>query len=287
MTKKWIALTLLLLGFAAWLGWLLRQSILDFNAKNDPAKIQPARDVKQKFIQDKTAPQPVAARVYNPSEFTVISEKNLFADTRSKETVVEIAAPPEPPPLAQKPILVGINIPENQQPTALIIDPTAQQPQVRDAGRRAQIKRIGDVYQGYTIKEIAEDRIILESGTRKEIILLRDGAKRTQQGKTPILSTRVVAFGAGASSGGTPVTTLSGAPIPGGAQRGAAVSIGSAPPSPQPSTTPGSVQAAAPARTGQTSTQQSQPPPTNPAAAPTRIIRTPFGDIVRPVRPQQ
>ncbi len=122
----------------------------------------------------------------------------------AKKIKVEILAPPEPPPLAQKPILVGVTI--DTQPRASIIDPTV--PQGRD--RRAQIKRIGDVYQGYTITEISPERMVLESGTRKEIIPLHEGTKRGQQGKTPILSTRVVPFGGGGITGGTPISVSGG-----------------------------------------------------------------------------
>jgi len=279
MTKKWIALNLLLLAFACWAGWYLRQSILQFNVENDPAKIQPDRDVKQAMAQDKMPLKVIPARNYNLAEYMVIPEKNLFAESRSKEDKVETAAPPEPPPLAQKPILVGVTISDNQ-PKAQIIDVTVPQ-QGANANRRAQTKRIGDVYQGYTITEITADRIVLESGTRKEVIPLREGTKRTQQGKTPIQSTRVVAFGSSGVGGGTPVSTSS-ASVQVGAPKTSVTSIGSGSGAGQ----PGGVQSSAsPAKASQTSAPQSQAPPQNPSGdSPTRVIRTPFGDIVRPAR---
>ncbi len=281
MTKKLIALYLLLIGIAAWTGWKLRQSILQFETENNPAKILPARDVKQTIVPEKTAPKLVPARNYNAAEFAVIPEKNIFSESRSKEERTDSAAPPEPPPLAQKPALVGVTITENQ-PRALIIDTSS--PQQVQGNRRAQTKRIGDVYQGYTITEISLDGMVLESGTRKEVIPLREGTKRTQQGKTPILSTRIVPFGAGGTSGGTPVTvTTGGAPAQTQPQRNAVV-IGA--PATSINVQPTTVQSSAPpARTTQPSAApQAKPAPQPPSQGDVRVIKTPFGDIVRPAR---
>lgn len=265
MTKKWIAIDLLLLAVAALLGWELRVSILQFNAENDLAKIQPARDMKQKVLQDKPVPKVVSVKNYNPAEFAVIPDKNIFSDTRSKEDKTETLAPPEPPPLAQKPILVGVTI-DPQPRVSIIINPTA--PQGRD--RRAQIKRIGDVYQGYTITEITPERIVLESGTRKEIIPLHEGSKRGPQGKTPILSTRVVPIGGGGITGGTPIS-VSGGPAAAAPPKTSVAPIGIAP------------AASAPARTNAAPPTPAAPTPTvQPGSSTTpgvQIIHTPFGDI--------
>ena len=162
MTKKWIAINLLLLAVAVLLGWRLYNSVLQFYAANNLSKIQPARDIKQIMAQEQILSNPVPNTPYNPAGFAVISDKNLFSDSRSKEEkAAESAAPPEAPPLAQKPILVGITISEGQQ-LASIIDPTAP---AQNLTRRAQIKRIGDSYGGYVITEITMDRIVLQSGT--------------------------------------------------------------------------------------------------------------------------
>lgn len=285
MTKKWIAINLLLLAIAALLGWQLRKSILQFQAENNLEKIQRAADPKKTMLQEQAVFKPAPAKNYNPAEFAVISEKNLFADTRSKEEKVENAAPPEPPPLAQKPILVGVTIADRER-TASIIDPTAQ-PSPNEKSRRGQSKKIGDVYQGYTITEILPDRIVLESGTRREVIPLREGSKRAQGGKTPILSTRVVPIGGGGASGGTP-TGVSGAAAAAAPQRTAIAPIGT-PAAPAGSQPAGVVQAAPTARTtaAQPAAPQAKPamqPGPGGEPAPTRILKTPFGDIVRPVR---
>jgi hypothetical protein len=281
MTKKWIAINLLLLATAALLGWQLRQSILQFDADNNPAKIQPSRSMKPKVVQEKQAPKPAAvARNYNAAEFMTIPDKNLFSESRSRDDKAE-TAPPEPPPLTQKPVLVAVTIIDNQQ-RASIIDPTSQ-----EKVRRAQIKKIGDVYQGYTITEISADRMVLESGTRREIIPLREGAKKSQQGKTPILSTRIVPFGGGATTGGAPVVITGGA-IP---VRTAVAPVGTTPNVTNVQQT--TVQQVNPtARGAQPNTvlpPTAQPVSGDPPAAPAgsgtgRVIRTPFGDVVRPAR---
>jgi hypothetical protein len=273
MTKKWIAINLLLLVFTGLLGWQVRISILRFNAENDPAKIQPARDLKKDLMQEKALPGLPQAKIYLPPDFAVIPEKNLFADSRSKEVPEPVSLPPEIPPLVQKPILIGVTIVDNQR-KALIIDPQAP---AQDKNRRIKAQRIGDVYQGYTITGIELDRIILESGTRKETIPLREGSKRAQAGKTPILSTRVVSFGGGIS-GGAPVaaggsTTLrSGTmPVTASGQQGTAQSS----PTQVRQTPPSNIQ------------QQVQPaaqPSTQEAPPGMRIIRTPFGNVTRPKR---
>jgi hypothetical protein len=280
--KKWIAINLLLLATASLLGWQLRKSIFQFRTENNLAKIQPASDLKQMMLQEKPLPMSLTAKVYNPAEFSVIPEKNLFSETRVKEDKVENSAPPEPPPLAQKPILTGITITDTER-KASIIDPTAAADQ---RNRRGMIRKIGDVYQGYTITEIAADRIVLESGTRKEVIPLREGSKHSQGGKTAILSTRVVSFGGGGTTGGTPVNAASGgmmAPPAGTSTRTSVTAIGSQTQTVtvQPGAT---VQSAAPA-SGRGMPPAGQGQQAQPGNAPaTRVIRTPFGDIVRPVQ---
>jgi hypothetical protein len=64
-----------------------------------------------------------------------------------------------------------------------------------------QIKRIGDVYQGYTVTNITADSMVLELGSRREVIPLHEGTKQASMGKTPIIDTQVVSIG-GSSSGG-------------------------------------------------------------------------------------
>jgi hypothetical protein len=277
--KKWIAINLLLLATAVLLGVQLRKSIFQFRAENNLIKIQPAPDLKGKLVQEKPLPRMSPPKTYNPAEFSVISEKNLFSDTRSKEDKPDNTAPPEAPPLAQKPILVGTTITDAER-KASIIDVTAPGDQT---SRRETTRKIGDVYQGYTITEIAPDRIVLESGTRKEVIPLREGSKRGQGGKTPILSTRVVPFGGGGVVGGTPVNAaVSGVAGVSSASTPARTSVAPIGTSTQGAPQRGGVTPAAAAARATTEAQPAQEgQPANPPG--TRIIRTPFGDIVRPI----
>jgi hypothetical protein len=278
MTKKWIAITLLLLMITGLLAWRLHVSIRQFKAENDLSKIQPVRDIKQKMVQEKPTPRLAPTKSYNPAEFSVIPENNLFMESRTKEEKVELA-PPEAPPLAQKPVLVGVSIIDDVK-KASIIDPTAP---ASDRNRRAQIKRIGDVYHGYTITEIVADHIVLESGTRKEIIPLHEGTKRPQTGKTSILSTRIISVGGGGISGGIPVSIVPGGP---GAGRNASVPVASSTATTvtQPIGGAAAQQRPAPANASSTTAQPipSQSPGIRTDAPGRRVIRTPFGDVVRP-----
>jgi hypothetical protein len=265
MTKKWITINLLLLVITGLLGWRLHVSVLRFNAENDLARIQHVPDIKQKIVPEKPLPQLVPAKNYLPAELAVIPEKNIFSESRSKEEKTEAAAPPETPPLTQKPVLVGVNIADNQQKALIIDSPNAPQ----DRNRRAQIRRIGDVYRGYTITSITLDRIVLESGTRREIIPLHEGSKRSQAGKTPIVSTRVVSFSGGGVSGGTSVSA--------GSSSVARTPVAASQPA------KGQAGQASPAQQQAQPTQQS--PNTGTAAPGTgmRTIKTPFGTITRPI----
>jgi hypothetical protein len=273
MIKKWIAINFFLLVITGLLAWQLRASILKFNARNNLAKIQPVQSIKQKMIHENPLPQLMPAKSYSPDEFALVPEQNIFSESRGKEDATEVAAPPVTPPLAQKPILVGVTIVDNQR-KALIIDPTSPS---QDKNRRTQVKRIGDVYQGYTITDISLDQIVLESGTRREIIPLHEGTKRVQGGRTPILSTRVVNFGGGGSSGGIQVSTVAAStPV-----RTTVAPIASATPA-----APTAVEQAPPVSGRATSTSQQAPqtlqrtPRTDSQGR--RLMRTPFGDVVRP-----
>jgi len=278
MAKRWIAINLLLILITGLLVWRLHVSVNRFRAENDLAKIQPVRGMKEKLVQEGILPPLPPAKHYAPADFAVIPEKNVFSDTRGEGNEADSQAAAETTALAQKPILVGVTISGDQQ-LASIIDPVNPSP---IPGRRSQIKRVGDVYQGYTITEITTEYIVLVSGTKKEIIPLHQGAKLAQGGKTPIVSTRVVSFGGGAVSGGTPVSVVSrgtgtartaAAPVVTPAASAAGQESGVRPAPGEIRQAPSSVQpqAAQPPRQ-----QQQQPTP--------NIIRTPFGDIIRPAQ---
>jgi len=278
-----MAISVLLLMVAGLLGWWLHTSIRDFNANNDPEKLQPSRDMMQKLAQAKALPQLPPEKNYITEEFAVIPENNVFSESRSsEEETTEDAAQPEAQPLSRKPILVGINITDNQK-TALLVDPKSSS---QDRKRRAEIKRIGDVFLGHTITDIAPDHIVLESGSRKETIPLHEGSKQTRGGKTPILSTRVVSLSGGGISGGTPIASsarIASAARTAAAPKSIPVAATTATAIVTPVRQPRSEPTAKAKSTQQTRSQQRSP---NTGSSPpeTRVIRTPFGDIVRPVQ---
>ena len=283
MTKKWIAISVLLFVVAGLLGWRLYASITRYNAQNDPGKIQPVPDIKEKLVQEKPMAKLPPAVKYLPEEFAVIPEQNLFSESRSKEEETEVESPSKTPPLTQKPILVGVSISDSQV-KAIIIDPTSSS---NDRNRRTQVIRIGDVYRGYKITHIESDRIILESGEQKEIIPLHEGAKQPRGGKTPILSTRVVNFGSGSKSGGVQIIGPSGTAT---ATTNVARKTTPAAPAPKQRTTvrPTGAQTPPQVSSEATSTNAPTPAPKTQRITPRtnsqgqRVIRTPFGDIVRP-----
>jgi len=278
MTRNWIAVNAALLVVAGLLGWRLYSSIKLFKAENSLAKVQPSRDPKGKITSENNLPPLRALPPYNAADFNVISEKNLFSDSRTREEKVDAApAIPEVPPLVVKPILVGVTLVDDQR-MASVIDPAAA-----GGSRRSQTKRLGDAYQGYIITDITPDQMVLERGSRREVIPLFDSAKHpaagapAQSGKTPILQTRVIAFGAGGAAGqGVAQPVTSGARV-----------AASPPPSP-------ASQAAQSGPTrGTNAPQQGRPTPAGAAGglpqAPTsidqqgrRVIRTPFGDVPAP-----
>lgn len=287
MTRNWIAVNLVLLLVAALLGWKLQISVKRFRAENDLAKIQPVQDLKQKITQEGGLPPLPPAKRHSPAEFVAIPDKNLFSETRAREEKQDAPAVAEIPVLQVKPVLVGVTITSKQR-LAAIIDPATA-----GTARKAQPKRIGDTYQGYTITDISPTQMVLEYGSRREVIPLFDAAKHPPQaGKTTILPTRVVAFG-GASTGsaasGPAAPAVAVRNSPGSstvAQIGGAAASGSTggqssvarAASPAGRQVPGNPQQAVPA-------QQQLNPGERVDDQGRRVIRTPFGDVVRPNTP--
>jgi len=304
MIKKWIVINLLLLAAAIWLGRYVYNSVMDY--KNANLDIPKASD--DKTVQAAVLPPAEERRLANTPEFKVVIEKFVFSENR---TNIE---PKDPTPpkveivdnvqaLTQKPILVGTIISDTKQPLALIIDPTAGgaargappgaagpegimpgAPPAQAVNRRAQLKRVGDTYQGYIITSITADSIVLKAGTRTETIPLHEGSKgKKPSGKTPVVATKVINIGgtgggtsgSGSTAGGTAArgTAAAGSPAaaaggasganPGG-RGGATSSPATTPPTPVPTITPATP-------TGR---------PFNVVGEAPTPVRTPFGDVV-------
>jgi hypothetical protein len=285
MTRNWIAVNIVLIIIAGLLGWRLHASIKLFKAENNLAKIQPARDPKQKIALESGMPPLQPLPQYNVADFGIIPAQNLFSDTRTKEEKVEAApAVPEVPALVVRPILVGVTL-VNDQKMASVIDPTAA-----GGGRKSQTRRLGDTYQGYTITDITPDQMVLERGSRREVIPLFDSGKHpaqgapAQSGKTPILPTRVIAFAGGSSGQGVAQ------PVVGGARTVAAGSPSAASGQASQGGAQSSANRNAPAAQGRQVPGAQQPATAQPAGGPVdqqgrRVIRTPFGDIPAPPTP--
>jgi len=223
MTKKWIAINLILLLGAGLLGWQLSRSVRQFNTANDPARIQPA---KKMGALEGGLPAPQAPPRYADSEFAGIATQNLFAESRKLEEVVDTPAPVETRPLDIKPILTGVIL-TGARRMAVIVDPSSG----NAAGRQKQTILVpGDTFRGFTVTDITATRMVLELGTQREVIPLFDFSKRqAQAGKTPIVATRIVSFDTGQTvgAGGAP-TAVAAAPTAATRQGGAASPAGRA-----------------------------------------------------------
>lgn len=212
MTKRWILLNLVLLVVAVLLAWQLRNTIRRFDQETDLAAIKPATHLKPGERQD-TDPLPLKPpRQYNPAEFASVVNQNVFSETRTnpKDEEPPAAVVEQIPELKNKPILVGVILDENQR-FATIVPSGLPGPPPGPGRRRSQTIRLGDVYQGYTVVDITDDKMVLAYGSRTEIIQLGDSTRQMGKGaKTPIIASRVVNFGGGASS--APVQMAAAAP---------------------------------------------------------------------------
>ncbi len=204
MTKKWIAINLLLLMAAGLLGRQLKVSIADFKAENNITKVQAG---KKKAGPDTRLPSYQPPPKLNDAQVSAIYSQDLFAEARKMDDPT--ATPPEPQTrtLQNPPILVG-SLVSGSQKVGLIIDTTGPQA----GSRRTQTIHIGDVYQGFTVTDITDNGLVLEYGVSRNVIPLSDSSKPAQSGKTPILQTRVVGFGgaAGGGQGGAMAGVISG-----------------------------------------------------------------------------
>jgi hypothetical protein len=294
MAKKWIAINLALLAVAVLLGRELRRSVQEFTTENNPARIQPVADGKQAAAGTLTAP----GDFHPNADYSIIADNTIFSDLRgnAEEEIATVA--PAVPPLAQnqKPILVGTMMIDDPY-QALMIDPTTP---LRNGRRYSETKRVGDSYRGYTITSIVDDQIVLENGARREVIPLHgDTRKSTPAAARQVAATRVVSIGpggAGARGALTSVTSVRGVPAPPNAQprpgqpvrnpQNAPVAAGAAGQIRPPVVQPGdgvSVDGVnnAPGQVLQTPPNQ-QPKPPRPAQQGGRVIRSPFGDVIRP-----
>ena len=323
MAKKWIAINLLLLLVAVWLSLELYQEYEQVKTKNDSVKIEPIPVENQAAVKtpsgastDTYMETPIRADV----DYFVISEKNLFSETRGRDENDSTVASSVVAPLNPRPVLVGTVMVDDQY-TASIID--AASTAARGAQVAPETRRVGDVIRGYTITSIEAEQIVLENSGRREIIQLNRTARRLQPVRPTVASARVVSIGPGGGASGAVTVAMGGAasaPTPGrgGAAQNAAAATaaqtaaaaaaaqnaasaaqntggmrqaqnqrgpGNLPPdgnmviAPPPEFDAQPIQATQPNQPQSRPAQNIQPAPKSPQQ---RVVRSPFGDIIRP-----
>jgi hypothetical protein len=201
MTKKWMAINIMLLLGAGLLGWQLYVAARAFGEQNDSANIAKAQ-TRKKSASEGGLPSLQPPRKLTEADFMIIPAQDLFSESRKKVEQVEAPALPETRTLDVKPILIGVLI-TNSQKVATVLDPAPGGSQGGPQGQRKTLTmRTGDNYRGFTVTDINTEGMVLEYGASQEVIPLFDTSKPPQSGKTPILATRVVNFapGSGATS---------------------------------------------------------------------------------------
>lgn len=206
MTKKWIAINLMLLAGAILLGWQLYVAAKTFNEQNSLANIAKAQP-KKKTTPDAGLPPLQPPRKFSDAEFSIIPAQDLFTESRKREEKAEAPPPPETRTLDVKPILIGVLITSSQR-LATVLDPApGGAPGNVPGQRRTLTMRTGDNYRGFTVTDIDSGGMVLEYGASREVIPLFDSSKPPQSGKTPILATRIVSFGPGGGTTGVGATS--------------------------------------------------------------------------------
>lgn len=289
---------MLLFVIAAFAGYQLYDSMQQFEAGNAIENIKPPAE---SGAGNEILPPPPQEKRYSPMDFAVIPDKNVFSESRTKGESVDEPSAGVTIPDSQKPTLVGVIV-SGKQKVATLLEPAA-----RGQAGDTILKKLGETYQNYTITEIEADHIVLDGGDRKIRVELNDISLPAPTRRTVNVSTRVIPIGGGTASAGmtpvmagqglsrlgrtvptrsglpqtvpvagstqsfiTPVTTgvpgavgLPGTAIPSGAVPGAVPQTGNQ------ATPTGTVQQTTPAQN--TVTPQGR----------TRIIRSPFGEIIR------
>jgi hypothetical protein len=214
MTKKLIFITVALLLATVFLAKQFLTAIRSFDQKGDLKKLQVAYQPKPPANPKPIVLQNQVQAQSNQGEYQSIVSQNLFSDTRSNISIEIAPVIEEAPPLRIKPILLGVMVNADES-SATILDPSDASGNVFPGKRRGRKMRIGDDYQGYTLAEIAPDKIVLKNGSRTESVMLGDNSKQRMLGqRTQVAASRVVNFGSPKSAPGAAANQRPGAPIP-------------------------------------------------------------------------
>lgn len=136
----------------------LRQDAIAFASEHRVEQIQPE--------SDKTAPKPVqAAATPARQEWADIASRNPFSFDRNDVTLV-ITQPAAQQPKRPKPILLGTMM--------LGKDWIAMLSPGDSAGRASQSVRTGESFDGWTLLEIHDKSVLMQSDNIKESVILND-----------------------------------------------------------------------------------------------------------------
>ncbi len=211
MKRKLILLDIVLLLLVVLVGTVVRTEWRQYRRSNNVTKIRPGAGAKlpanpQQAVN--TSPPLPQAGVYN-----VVFERNLFCPNRTEFMPVSPAAqaPPPPPQMPGKPILVGVTMIDNRK-TAFVQEPqTGAAPQSRTV-------QVGDslMVHGKVI-DIRPDALVFTwpGDVTETIEMGSDASPRFKVAAKQVLQTLVVSIGGG--KGAKKVAAVAPGPQPGGA----------------------------------------------------------------------
>lgn len=205
MTKRLLLLNTLLLLACVYIGRMVYQDFSEFNETHKVIAVE-AETTESKGADGKAVVLPKPAPL-SPPEFMVISEKNLFLESRSLQAATTTPVQEAPPPLNPKPLLVGVASVAGE-PRAFVQSLRAQPGQ-----RPTKILKIGETYEGYKVAQIQRNRVELSytspsGNVTTQVLDLNDTTNRTARSaaRTPVAPTQVLTAGgpAGAVAPGAP-----------------------------------------------------------------------------------
>jgi len=127
----------------------------------------------KKTAEVQKAPNPVEVKIPGIMEYAVIAEQNLFHPER-RIPVEKKERSPDPKPEI---VLHGTIVSDNLT-LAYIEDKKREYAPTPGRGKRHRTVKIGDNIQGFIVKEIKTDSIMLQKGEEKIFASLKDLSKR-------------------------------------------------------------------------------------------------------------
>jgi hypothetical protein len=194
MSKRMLLLNILLLVGCVYLGRMVYQDFSEFDNTHKVVAVEPesaenkGADSKALAVQ---SPSPVT-----PSENMVISEKNLFLESRSLQAATAVPVPEVAPALNPKPMLMGVAM-VGSEPRAFVQNVRAQPGQ-----RSTKILKVGEAYEGYKVAQIQRGRVELSytspsGNVTTQVLDINDAANRAARtaARTPLTPSQVISIG--------------------------------------------------------------------------------------------